>query len=43
MSKKLGLRYIVLSQDSDNLKEKYLSVKFKRLDGFLNLIMIASF
>ena len=32
MSKKLGLRYIVLSPDSDNLKEKYLSVGFKKLN-----------
>lgn len=32
MSKKLGLRYIVLSPDSDNLKEKYLSVEFKKLN-----------
>ena len=32
MSKKLELRYIVLSPDSDNLKEKYLSVGFKKLN-----------
>jgi hypothetical protein len=32
MSKKLGLRYIVLSLDNDNLKEKYLSVCFKKLN-----------
>ena len=32
MSKKLGLRYIVLSPDNDNLKEKYLSVGFKKLN-----------
>ncbi|MDN5128794.1 hypothetical protein [Aliarcobacter butzleri] len=32
MSKKLGLRYIVLSPDSDNLKEKYLRVGFKKLN-----------
>ena len=32
ISKKLGLRYIVLSPDSDNLKEKYLSVGFKKLN-----------
>ena len=32
MSKRLGLRYIVLSPDSDNLKEKYLSVGFKKLN-----------
>lgn len=32
MSKKLGLRYIVLSPDNDDLKEKYLSVGFKKLN-----------
>ena len=32
MSKKLGLRYIVLSPDNDNLKEKYLRVGFKKLN-----------
>lgn len=32
ISKKLGLRYIVLSPDSDNLKEKYLSIGFKKLN-----------
>lgn len=32
MTKKIGLRYIVLSPDNDNLKEKYLSVSFKKLN-----------
>jgi hypothetical protein len=32
MSKKLGLRYIVLSPDNDNLKNKYIKVGFKRLN-----------
>ena len=32
MSKKLGLRYIVLSPDNDDLKEKYLNVGFKKLN-----------
>ena len=32
MSKKLGLRYIVLSPDNDDLKDKYLNVGFKKLN-----------
>lgn len=28
MSKKLGLRYIVLSPDNDDLKDKYINVGF---------------
>ena len=32
MSKRLGLRYIVLSPDNDDLKEKYLNVGFKKLN-----------
>ena len=32
MSKKLGLRYIVLSPDNDDLKDKYVKVGFKKLN-----------
>lgn len=32
MSKKLGLRYIVLSPDNDDLKDKYIKVGFKKLN-----------
>ena len=32
MSKKLGLRYIVLSPDNDDLKDKYVNVGFKKLN-----------
>lgn len=32
MSKKLGLRYIVLSPDNDDLKDKYAKVGFKKLN-----------
>lgn len=32
MSKKLGLRYIVLSPDNDDLKDKYIKVCFKKLN-----------
>lgn len=32
ISKKLGLRYIVLSPDNDNLTEKYINVGFKKLN-----------
>ena len=32
ISKKLGLRYIVLSPDNDDLKDKYVKVGFKKLN-----------
>ena len=32
MSKRLGLRYIVLSPDNDDLKDKYVKVGFKKLN-----------
>ena len=32
ISKKLGLRYIVLSPDNDDLKDKYIKVGFKKLN-----------
>ncbi|MDD3056183.1 MAG: hypothetical protein PHE16_09910 [Aliarcobacter sp.] len=32
MSKKIGLRYIVLSPDNDDLKDKYVKVGFKKLN-----------
>ena len=32
MSKTLGLRYIVLSPDNDDLKDKYIKVGFKKLN-----------
>lgn len=32
MSKTLGLRYIVLSPDNDDLKDKYVKVGFKKLN-----------
>ena len=32
MSKRLGLRYIVLSPDNDDLKDKYVKVEFKKLN-----------
>ena len=32
MSKKLGLRYIVLSSNNDDLKDKYIKVGFKKLN-----------
>ena len=32
MSKQLGLRYIVLSPDNDDLKDKYIKVGFKKLN-----------
>lgn len=32
MSKRLGLRYIVLSPDNDDLKDKYIKVGFKKLN-----------
>ena len=32
ISKKLGLRYIVLSPDNDDLKDKYAKVGFKKLN-----------
>jgi hypothetical protein len=32
ISKEVGLRYIVLSPDTDNLKEKYSKVNFQQLD-----------
>lgn len=40
ISKKLGLRYIVLSPDNDDLKDKYVKVGFKKLNKewmFFNL------
>lgn len=32
LKKVIGLRYIVLSPDNDELKQKYLSVDFKELN-----------
>ena len=32
LKKVIGLRYIVLSTDNDELKQKYLSVDFKELN-----------
>lgn len=32
MAKRLGLRYIVLSPDNDDLKDKYVKVGFKKLN-----------
>lgn len=37
ISKNVGLRYIVLSPDNDNLKEKYKKVGFEKLtDSYMN-------